>query len=125
VSEGAARFPSAPPPASPFFAGIREYCLSFPGAYEDYPWGDTVYKIRAKLFATVGGMDGFGVTVKASPDDAEALTQMDGIERAAYIGRYGWITLSVRDEASLALARDLIAESYAIVNAKAPHPRKR
>jgi predicted DNA-binding protein (MmcQ/YjbR family) len=80
--------------------------------------------VHDKLFATAGGDDDLYLTVKATPEDANVLTGMDGIERAAYIGRYGWIRVRVQDEASLSLARDLIAASYELVSAKAPRRRR-
>lgn len=110
------------PPRSRFFPSLREYCLAFDGAYEDYPWGDTVYKVRDKIFAFTGGDDDLNVTVKATQDDAEVLTQMEGIRRAAYIGRHGWISVRVNGAGTEALVRELIAASYELV---APKKRTR
>jgi predicted DNA-binding protein (MmcQ/YjbR family) len=95
-----------------------------PGAWEDYPWGETVFKTGKKLFASFHQPDGgdLRVGLKATPDEQGGLVQLPGIERAAYIGQHGWITATVDTEASYELVRDLISRSYELV--KNP-PKKR
>jgi predicted DNA-binding protein (MmcQ/YjbR family) len=110
------RFPPVGLPYTTKARGLQAYCLSFYGAWEDYPWGEVVYKVGAKIFAFVG-TDAEHVTLKATPDDAAVLVERPHIERAAYIGRHGWITLALESEDDLELARDLIAASYALVSA--------
>ncbi|HLF76754.1 MAG TPA: MmcQ/YjbR family DNA-binding protein [Dehalococcoidia bacterium] len=115
------RFPPVALPDTPFAKELQTHCLSFDGAWEDYPWGDIVYKVGKKMFAAIGGSP-VSVTIKATPDDASVLTQMPNIERARYVGQYGWVTVSVADEATLDMAQDLIAASYDLV---APKRRRR
>ena len=39
------RFEPVPFPDIPFAADVRAYCLDLPDAWEDYPWGDIVFKV--------------------------------------------------------------------------------
>ena len=117
-----AKFPRVALPGSPFAPVIQAFCLAFDGAYEDYPWEQVAYKVGAnKMFAALSGLPGVHITVKATPDDAAVLTQFPNIEKASYIGRWGWVTITVEDEATLEQAKDLIEASYALV---APKRRK-
>jgi predicted DNA-binding protein (MmcQ/YjbR family) len=110
-----AKFPAVALPDTEVARELQTYCLGFPGAFEDYPWGEVVYKVRGKVFCFLGGE---GVTVKATKDDAELLTQAPFIERAKYIGKHGWVTVTIEDESALSLAQELIATSYALVAPK-------
>lgn len=35
-------------------AQLRTYALTFPEAYEDYPWGEMVVKVQKKVFVFLG-----------------------------------------------------------------------
>lgn len=110
------RFPPVALPETPFSRELQRYCLSFEGAWEDYPWGDIVYKVGGRIFCFLGIGGGMaGVTVKATHEDADALCQLPHIEPARYIGRHGWVSVAIEDAAVLGQAFDLIAESYRLV----------
>jgi predicted DNA-binding protein (MmcQ/YjbR family) len=124
VSES--RFPPVQLPETPFAPDIRAYCLDLPDVWEDYPWGDIVYKVGPKMFAALGGEDGTtSVTVKAAPEDAEILVQAPHIDVAPYVGRYGWVTVAVRDEAALDQVMALISMSYDLVKRGGSRKRQR
>lgn len=89
--------------------------MAKPGAWEDYPWGETVWKVGKKVF-TFGSAD--RITVKSTLDRQAALVQHPNIEVAAYVGRHGWVTIFLRDEDTLALALDLVDDSYEAVAPK-------
>jgi len=46
----------------------QAYALSFPGAYAEHPWGQTVIKVKRKVFLFVNGaiapQDGVSLSVK-------------------------------------------------------------
>jgi predicted DNA-binding protein (MmcQ/YjbR family) len=103
---------------NPYFRAIYEHCAAKPLAVEDHPWGETVFKVGGKVFAFIGQHDRGGVTVKVTPDQIDSLLSLPFVRRSAYIGRYGWLSLSVADDDALELALELIDESYALISAK-------
>jgi predicted DNA-binding protein (MmcQ/YjbR family) len=119
------RFPPVALPATPFADDIRAYCLDLPDAWEDYPWGDIVYKVGTKMFVGLGGENVTNVTVKATPEDAAVLVQMPHIAVAPYVGRYGWVTVAIADEAALDQAMALISMSYDLVKRGGSRKRQR
>jgi predicted DNA-binding protein (MmcQ/YjbR family) len=110
------RFPPVALPENMLAHELQRFCLSLDGAWEDYPWGDIVFKVGTKMFAALGVTGALGsLTVKATLEDQDALVQLPHIEKARYVGKHGWITVTLSDEATLAHAFDLIAESYHLV----------
>lgn len=106
-----------PPPDSPFFPTFQQHCLAFEGAWEDYPWGETVFKVGKKMFASCHAPQPgvLSVMLKATREDQAALVQLPGIAKAAYIGQHGWITALITDEGSFNLVKDLATASYDLV----------
>ena len=102
---------------------ISAYCLAKPGGFEDHPWGDTALMVgqKGRIFCFCGTQTPV-ITVKSTLEKQSALIQHPNIEIAAYVGRYGWVTVHMRDEQTYAIAFDLIDESYDLV---APPPSKR
>jgi predicted DNA-binding protein (MmcQ/YjbR family) len=100
---------------------LREFALSFPGAWEDFPWGESVVKVGRKVFVFLGSerSERPMITVKLDESHGHALS-IAGAERTAYgLGRSGWVNVPLDTEAApLELVRDLIEESYRIVAPK-------
>ena len=99
-----------------FLSDLREHCMAKPDATEDYPWGDIAWKVKGKVFA-ISGEESSGVSLKSTLEKQSALIQHPNIEPSAYVGRYGWVTVEIVDDATLEMAKDLIDESYDIVSA--------
>lgn len=97
---------------------LQSYCLAKDGCVEDHPWGESAWKVNGKAFA-FGGEGSARLTLKSTPDKQAALTMHPQIAVAAYVGRFGWVTVEVVDRETLDLAKDLIDESYSLVNRRA------
>jgi predicted DNA-binding protein (MmcQ/YjbR family) len=93
---------------------LRRLALSLPETYEDEPWGHPVFKVRPnKMFAGMSIGDGVvRLTVKLTPEEREMARLLPYVSKAAYVGRYGWITAEIADEESLESALDWLRESY-------------
>jgi predicted DNA-binding protein (MmcQ/YjbR family) len=91
--------------------------LTFPEAFEDHPWGETVVKVNGKIFLFLGFMDDRSeprITVKL-PESCEQALGFAGAERTGYgLGRAGWVTVPLRAVPS-GLAEDWLEESYCVV----------
>jgi predicted DNA-binding protein (MmcQ/YjbR family) len=104
-------------PPEKAFATIQAHCMAKEDAVEDYPWEHVGWKIRDKLFC-IGTQDQNVITVKSTPDKQAGLIAHPDIEVAAYVGRYGWVTITISDSDTLEVALDLIDESYDLVKPK-------
>jgi predicted DNA-binding protein (MmcQ/YjbR family) len=93
---------------------IRELALSLPESYEDAPWGFPVFKVADnRLFAMMAvEREHVDVTVKLTAEEREIAQLLPYVRRASYVGRYGWVTATVRDAESLEAALEWIRESY-------------
>jgi predicted DNA-binding protein (MmcQ/YjbR family) len=105
---------------NPYFQALFDHCSAKPDAVEDHPWGEVVFKIRGKVFAFLGQRDHGGVTVKADAEEVDGLLLLSFIQRSPYIGRYGWVRVSVENDDALDLALRLVDRSYELIAAKAP-----
>ena len=91
----------------PTFGDVRRICLSLPESEEILTWEtDITFRVRRKIFA-IGGEGATRVSIKATPFVQEALIERDPetFERAAYVGRFGWITVDLERVAPNELER--------------------
>jgi predicted DNA-binding protein (MmcQ/YjbR family) len=96
---------------------MQTHCLAKEGAFEDYPWEHVVWKLGKKIF--VMASEGSAVfTIKSTPPRQEELVHHPRIERAAYVGRFGWVTMTVETADDLELAMSLADEAYESVRPK-------
>src|SRR5215207_5315920 len=96
----------------------QAYALTFPGAYAEHPWGQTVIKVKRKVFLFVNGAivpeDGVSLSVKLPQSGADVL-QLPLAEPMGYgMGKHGWVTLLIMrdDQLPLPLLEAWIDESY-------------
>ena len=86
---------------------------------EDYPWNEVVFKVKGKVFTfTSGDRPVIGISAKPFPENREMFLQLPGVTVAQYVGRFGWLSMKIEDEAGLETAKDMIAESYAMIAKK-------
>jgi len=97
------------------FELLKAHCLGKPGATLDHPWGEFAFKVAGKIFVITGEGSPLRLTVRAKTEDQAALCTHPAIERATYVGRFGWVTVTVRNKETLRLALDLVDASYLLV----------
>jgi len=102
----------------------QAYALSFPGAYAEHPWGQTVIKVKRKVFLFVNGAiapeDGVSLSVKLPHSGVDVL-ELPLAEPTGYgMGKHGWVTVLIMrdDQLPLQLLEAWIDESYRAVAPK-------
>ena len=99
---------------------LRRLCLNLPETTEVEAWQDhPTFRVRNKIFV-ITDYSADAMTVKATPDDQEALVATHPkISVAAYVGRYGWVSMDLKGKGlDWALVEDLVRESYRLIAPK-------
>jgi predicted DNA-binding protein (MmcQ/YjbR family) len=101
---------------------LRDLGMSYPGAWEDFPWGDPCLKVGKKIFAFIGEpKDGsMGFTTKLPHSSLFAL-ELPFTRPTGYgLGKSGWVsaTLSEDECPPPKLLRSWLEESYRAVAGK-------
>lgn len=100
-------------------AELREFALSFPEAWEDFPWDESVVKVRKKIFVFLGVDGSERITVKLVESHAHALSIEGAVPTGYGLGKAGWVTVPLRaDGVTLDVLRDFVEESYRVVAPK-------
>jgi predicted DNA-binding protein (MmcQ/YjbR family) len=101
---------------------LRKFCLSFPGATEDIKWGaDLCFSVGGKMFCVTGAdSSSSGMSFKCTPEKFDELIEREGIEPAAYVGRYKWVHIRTPAAVTPAELKELIGKSYDLVFEKLP-----
>ena len=100
---------------------VRAFAASLPEAWEDHPWGESVYKVGKKVFVFFGVLDGdqglrFTVKLRASHEEAMSF---EWVVPAGYgLDRGGWVTCVAPDDVPFDMVIGWIEESYRIVAPK-------
>ena len=107
-------------------AKLRKVCLSFPGAYEDFPFGPetSVFKVEKKLFALSAlAASPLSVSVKCEPELAVSLrgAYPGSIMPGYHLNKRHWNTvLCDGDALPDAMVRDMVEDSYDLIVAAMP-----
>ena len=98
---------------------LKKFAAAKPGAWEDHPWGETVYKIGKKVFVFLGtGEDGYGMSCKLPDSGEAAITMFSWAEPTGYgLGKSGWVSAHFEksQDVPVDLLKQWIDESYAAI----------
>ena len=105
--------------ASRMGQAIRKHALSFPEVAEEFPWGESAFKVKGKTFVFMSdGADGTSFSVKV-PNSRDLALSLPGSEPTHYgLGAKGWVTVRPDASSSMHVLRFLIDESYRAVAPK-------
>jgi hypothetical protein len=97
---------------------FRALALSLPDAVEKETWGHPTFRVRDKMFATMGP-DETTATVKSTRDEQRALIEMkpDTFSVPAYVGKHGWIGIEL-DRVDPAELSELVTEAWRLTAPK-------
>jgi predicted DNA-binding protein (MmcQ/YjbR family) len=101
---------------------LRAAALAYPGAVEEFPWGERVVKVGGRVFVFLGADgDELSVSAKLPHSGALALALPFAAPTGYGLGRSGWVTASFTRAADVPvdLVLSWIDESY-----RARAPRK-
>ncbi len=102
---------------------LYDHAMTYPGATEEFPWGERVIKVKGKIFAFLGRAEErerVGITVKLPQSAMEVLT-LPGAKPTGYgLGKSGWVTVHFApgDTVDVAEVCRWIDESYRAVAPK-------
>ena len=97
----------------PTFDDVRSMAMALPEVEEVVTWEvDITFRVRRKIFA-IGGEGAERVSIKATLDQQADLLDLDPetFQRAAYTGRFGWVTVDLR-RVEPALLDDLLRQAW-------------
>ena len=101
---------------------IVDYCLTLPGAYEDYPFDDFNWTVmrhgyNKKAFALIfERMGHIWVNVKCEPVKAEFLRSMyQSVVPAYHMNKTHWTSIILDGSVPEDAVRAMIADSYALI----------
>lgn len=102
-------------------AALREFALSLPEAYEEFPWGERALKVKGKVFVFMGNTDGSLRMSTKLPETAAAALSLPFTSPTGYgLGKSGWVTAMFKpdEKPPLDLLKMWIQESYRAVAPK-------
>lgn len=91
---------------------LRQMALALPESEEIETWGHPTFRVRNKIFASMGN-EGLVGGVKATLHEQEMLvtTYPDTFSVAEYVGRFGWVSVQLT-RVDAELLRDLVVAAW-------------
>lgn len=100
---------------------VARFCLSLPGAREDYKWGGTrVFSIAGNKMFAVMDLAGKGLAFKVASDLFLGYVDRPGVRPAPYLARAHWISVATPYALGDEELRELLTRSHELVVGKLP-----
>jgi predicted DNA-binding protein (MmcQ/YjbR family) len=110
-----------PSPFRTVAAELRAYALTFPGSFEDFPWGHSAFKAKGKVFLFLyAEADHLNVSLKLTTSHTTALDREFAEPTGYGLGKSGWVTSKFEgdDRVPTEVLKPWIEESYRAVAPK-------
>ena len=108
-------------PLTRAFAALRKCALAYPDAREDFPWGESAFKVNGKVFLFLHRAEGeLSATVKL-PESGEMALALPFAEPTGYgLGKSGWVTarFGKDDDVPVGMLTGWVDESFRAVAPK-------
>ena len=101
---------------SRYFQRIRRRCNALENAAEVYQWDCAVFKVKGKVFAICNTEKPLAISLKPKRQNLDAYLYHPAIDIARYVGRFGWVTITIEDKDTADLALSLVLESYEVIS---------
>jgi predicted DNA-binding protein (MmcQ/YjbR family) len=100
-------------------AKMKEICLALPDTKLTMTWGTPHFRVGEKIFAGCGEEGGkASIGFKLEMEHARQRLADPRFSRAAYVGRYGWVSMDATRVKDWEEVRALIHESYRLIAPK-------
>lgn len=99
----------------------QDHALTYPGAWHDHPWGETVAKVGKKVFAFLGHPESEpGISVKLPHSFLDVVERPYASPTGYGLGKAGWVSVGIGgpDGPTLEELAAWIDESYRAVAPK-------
>ena len=105
--------------ASRMGQAIRKHALAYPDTTEEFPWGESAFKVKGKTFVFMRDDDsGLSFSVKV-PNSRDLALSLPGAEPTHYgLGAKGWVTINPDKSTPMHVLGFLIDESFRAVAPK-------
>jgi predicted DNA-binding protein (MmcQ/YjbR family) len=96
---------------------LRRIALALPETHEEITWGtDVNFRVRGKIFCFPGED---AMTIKVPKESLVGLLEDPRFRLAAYVGRFGWLTMRLDPPIDWDEVTELMRGSYRLIAPKA------
>lgn len=100
---------------------VAQFCLTLPGAREDYKWGGVrVFSVAGNKMFAVLDLAGAGLSFKVEKDLFLGYVDIPGVRPAPYLARAHWISVAPPYALGRGTLEDMLRRSHQLVVRKLP-----